>query len=285
MLNALRRLSTRRGPGFTRWIACLLALMSLLAACGEPAGERLVITGSSTMAPLIADLAELHERRTGVRVDVQSGGSSRGIHDVRTGLAGVGMASRSLTEDEQADGLVAHAIAWDGIALILHRDNPVVALHRDEVIALYRGEIRNWRELGGVDRTVTVINKADGRSTLALFLEAFGLAGDAIAADLVAGENQQVILSVAGNPGAIGYVSIGSAEVAMASETAIKRLPLDGQEASVRAVRDGRYPLRRALNLVTLGTPSPAARAFIDSLRSADSREIVHAHYFVPVSP
>lgn len=255
-----------------------------LTGCGED-HARLSITGSSTMAPLIADIAPLFEQRSGTRVDVQSGGSGRGINDTLNGLAEIGMSSRALTDEEVSLGLVAHTIAWDGIALIVHRDNPLAALSREQVRAIYRGEVGSWQQLGGAEQTITLINKAEGRSTLTLFLEYFDLQNPEVKADLVAGENQQVILSVAGNPGAIGYVSIGAAEEAVSGGLAIKPLPLGGVAASVETVLSGRYPLCRELNLVTLGEPSGMAQQFIELVQSQPLHAVIKAHHFVPAAP
>ncbi len=130
---------------------------------------RLVVTGSSTVAPLAAEISRLYEaQHPADRVDVQTGGSSRGIADARQGLADVGMVSRSPKDGE--DDLIWYPIARDGICLIAHRDNPLTSLTDDQVVAIYRGDVSNWRELGGPDAEITVVNKAEGRSTLEVFL-------------------------------------------------------------------------------------------------------------------
>lgn len=256
----------------------------VLAGC-DFNSTRLTITGSSTMAPLIAEVSLSFEKQSGQRVDVQSGGSGRGINDVLTGLAQIGMSSRALTEEEKSAGLVAHTVAWDGIALIVNRANAVSELTRQQVRAIYRGERDTWQAVGIASQPITVVNKAEGRSTLTLFLEYFGLDNSEVRADLVAGENQQVILSVAGNPGAIGYVSIGAAEEGVNDDTALKLLPLEGIKASVENVQNGRYPLRRQLNLITKGEPSPMAQRFIHMAQSRAINAVIKAHHFVPVSP
>jgi phosphate transport system substrate-binding protein len=278
----MKRMNFWRGFAYPGILSVCLVLLSLVGCSEERA--RLTITGSSTMAPLITDMAELFEKQAGVRVDVQSGGSGRGINDTLTGLAQIGMSSRALTSDEVESGLVAHTIAWDGIAVIVHKDNPLAELDREQIRSIYRGEARNWHELGGANQAITVINKAEGRSTLTLFLEYFDMEGAEVKANLVAGENQQVILSVAGNPGAIGYVSIGAAEVAANQGESIRLLPLAGVPASVAAVRTGEYPLRRELNLVTLGTPSPTAATFLEMMQMAALHAVITAHHFVPAS-
>ena len=125
------------------------------------AEQRLTLTGSSTVAPLALEIAKRFEQlHPGTRIDVQSGGSSRGIADALAGRVNIGMASRSLKPEET---LVAHTIARDGIGMIVHRDNPMVALSDAQIIAIYTGEITSWSGVGGNDQAITVVNKAEGR--------------------------------------------------------------------------------------------------------------------------
>ncbi|RME67315.1 MAG: phosphate ABC transporter substrate-binding protein, partial [Alphaproteobacteria bacterium] len=214
-----------------------------------------------------------------VRVDVQTGGSARGLVDARSGLADIGMVSRALKADES--DLMGHVIAIDGIGMIVHAGNPVQALSRQQIIAIYTGAVRNWRAVGGPDLAITVINKAAGRSTLELFLAYFGLDSRRIRADVVIGDNQQGIKTVAGNPGAIGYVSIGAAEYEEARGTPIRQLPMDGVAATVANVRNGSFPLSRPLNLVTRGQPTGLAKTFIAFARSSAVDDLIDAQFFV----
>lgn len=253
------------------------------AGCSRESGEHLVVTGSSTIAPLATVLAERFEAtHPGVKIDVQAGGSARGVADVRQGLANIGMVSRALKADE--GDLLADTIARDGIAIIVHRDNPVAALTREQIIAIYTGQVRDWKAVGGADAPITVVNKAEGRSTLELFLSHFKLEAPAIRADVVIGDNQQGIKTVAGNPQAIGYVSIGTAEYEASRGTPIRLLPLGGVEASTAAVAAGRFPLSRPLNLVHRSELSGIARDFIAFARSAEVKDLVTGQYFVPLA-
>lgn len=258
-------------------------LLALLTGVAHADRQRLVITGSSTVAPLVLDIAKRFEAlNPGTRIDVQTGGSSRGINDVRQGLADIGMVSRALRPDET--DLQATVIAGDGIALIVHASNPLRNLTRDDVRAIYRGARRDWRSLGGPDLPITVVSKAEGRSTLELFTQFFSLRNRDIRASVIIGDNQQGIKTVAGNPGSIGYVSIGAAEHEVSAGTAIKLLQLDGQTASVAAVKSGRFPLARPLNLVVRGKPTPLASRFLDFARSPQVVDLVKDQYFVPIT-
>lgn len=263
----------------------LKALLAMAAAGVSSAvcAQQVTVSGSSTIAPLVSEIGKRFEQRhPGVRVDVQSGGSSRGMSDARQGLSQIGMVSRALKADE-AD-LTAIPIAMDGVSVILHRSNTVSTLSDAQIKAIYTGEIRNWKALGGPDRTITVVNKAEGRSTLELFLHHFQLKNKDIRAQVVIGENQQGIKTVAGNPGAIGYVSIGTAEYEAERGTPIRLLPMGGVPATVAQVQAGKFPLSRPLNLVIKGAPSATTRMFIDFAQSKDVHDLVKAQFFVPLA-
>jgi phosphate transport system substrate-binding protein len=244
--------------------------------------EKLVLTGSSTVAPLAAEIGKHFESlHSNVRVDVQTGGSSRGVSDARAGLADIGMASRALKDDEK--DLQSFTIALDVISIIVNKANPIEALNKQQIIDIYTGKIVNWKEVGGNDAPITVVNKAEGRSTLELFLHYFGLKNTEIKPQVVIGDNQQGIKTVVGNPDAIGYVSVGTAEYEASQGAAIKLLPLEDIAASVENVRNRSFPLSRPLNLVTRGAPAGLAKDFIEFAGSPQVNDLIEAQYFVPV--
>src|SRR6478672_624641 len=244
---------------------------------------KLVLTGSSTVAPLAGEIGKRFEaEHRGVRVDVQSGGSSRGITDARKELANIGMVSRSLKADEK--DLQAFTIARDGVSIILHKENPVQILSDQQVVDIYTGKIKNWKEVKGKDAPITVVNKAEGRSTLELFIHYFKLKNSDIKAQVVIGDNEQGIKTVAGNPNSIGYVSIGTAEHDASNGVPIKLLPVSGIAATTENVQNGKFPISRPLNLVTKTTPQGLDKAFIEFARSPQVQDIVKEQNFVPLS-
>lgn len=269
-----------------------LATCILLPSCSKPPSAanqpntsqgKLVLTGSSTVAPLAAEIAKRYEaEHSGVRIDVQTGGSSRGIADARQGVADLGMVSRSLKDNEK--DLQAFTIAKDGVSVIVNSANPVKSLTDKQIVDIYTDKINNWKQLGGLDAPITVVNKAEGRSTLELFAGHFKLKTKDIKADVVIGDNEQGIKTVAGNPNAIGYVSIGSGEYGATHKTPIKLLPVEGVAASITNVSNGTFPISRPLNLVTNKPPTGLTKDFIDFARSKDVQDIVKEQYFVPVS-
>lgn len=259
----------------------------LLLACSPLPDQgarpvRLTLAGSSTVQPVAEIAGQAFEAlNPDARIDVQGGGSAAGIASARSGLADIGTVSRGLKPDER--DLTATTIGLDGIALIVHAGNPMTAITRQQVVAIYTGEATSWSTFGGVDHAITVVNKEDGRSTLELFEGFFGLKDKIVASAVVIGPNGQAISTVAGNPDAIAYVSVGSASVAEEQGAPIHRLSLDGIEAAVENVGNGSYPLMRPLNLVTRGPPAGAAKAFVDFVLSPEGQAIVRKEDFVPV--
>ena len=268
----------------TRLAGVVIAASLMLVGCGNnEATGKVTVSGSSTVAPLAQVIGQRYESENpGVEIDVQTGGSSRGVNDATMGLVDIGMASRALTPDEE-DSLSPYTLAWDGIAPIVHRDNPVRALSDSQIRGIYAGDISNWSTLGGPDAEIVVVNKAEGRSTLELFLHYFDLKNSEISADVVIGDNQQGIKTVAGNPHAISYVSIGTAEFEASDGTPIRLLPMGGVEASTASVSSGQFPLSRPLNLLVGPEPTQAAQRFLDYARSERVADLVKGQFFVPI--
>lgn len=279
-----------------RFVAPLLAFMAMLSlsACGDGASAsgagsaaggaaRVTVVGSSTISPLMAEIAKDFEKgKPDVRIDVQAGGSSRGITDVRNGVAEIGMVSRALKPDESELGRTL--IARDGVSVIVHRDNTVQGLAKAQLVEIYTGRITNWSQVGGPDLPITVVSKAEGRSTLEVFSDYVGLSYKDIKAQMIIGDNQQGIQAVSTTPGAIAYVSIGTAEYEASNGAAIRLVPLDGMAPTTQAVAEGRFPMVRELNLVYKSPMAPNVQALIEHAGSPKSAEIIRGQYMVPVS-
>jgi len=264
-----------------RALSAGILVTALSFACSSDYSEKISLSGSSTVAPLAQEIAARFEKQhPGVRVDVQTGGSSRGVTDVSKGLVDIGMASRQLHAQET--GLTPHTIAWDGVTIIVNKANPIATLDADQVRAIYTGKVTNWRELGSFDKPIVVVNKAEGHSTLELFLNFYQLKNNDVHAQIIIGDNQQAIKTVAGNPLAIGYVSIGSAEFEATHNVAIKLVSLGNIDANVLNVAKGVFPLSRPLNLLSTEKTSQLAREFIQFAQSSQVDDIIEQQFFVP---
>jgi len=160
----------------------------------------------------------------------------------------------------------------------------IIIFGNQQIVDIYTDNINNWQEVGGKDASITVVHKSAGRATREVFLNFFELQPQQVVADTIIGENEQGIKTVAGNANAIGYVSIGAAQVHQEDGTAIKLLPLQGTEASLDAVSQGKFPLSRPLNLVTKGEPTGLAQDFIEFAQSSQVHDTIQAQSFSPVS-
>jgi len=263
-------------------IACLCIQSCAQPSKSESKQQKLTITGASTIAPLVSELGKRFEQKhPGTRIDVHTGGSARGLADARQQLSDIGMVSKALSKEEQK-GMRVFLIGRDGISVIVHADNPLDKITNNQVAAVYTGKIKNWQDLGGKDTTITTVHKAEGRSTLKLFLKHFDVENKAVKADIVIGDDQQGIKTVAGNPNAIGYVSIGSAQQDINQGVKVKLVSLDGVAATNATVEDGSFPLLRQLNLVTKGEPTNLTKEFIDFARAEENHDILRKENFVP---
>ncbi len=263
---------------------CVVAVaLVLYFGIGQSVGsKRYLIDGSSTIAPILTEtVVHLEKQKPGLKIDVQTGGSTRGIVDTHDGLNSAGMASRDLSPEEQ-EGLAIYTIAYDGVSMIVHADNPIEGLTSDQVREIYTKKIGAWDALGGNTGEIHVINKAEGRGTLEVFLEHFGLENNQIKADAVVGDNAQGVRLVAGDPQAIGYVSIGEALSSKERGVPIKLLAQDGVEPNPETVADGSYPVRRTLNLLFRGKPDDTGEEILALLGSDEGHKIIRGLGFVP---
>lgn len=265
----------------------VLLVCGVLEASGASAAtvaqpsNRLLITGSSTMAPMLATIAKrfqsLHPE---VNIEVQPGGSERGVSDAHQGKADVGMVSRTLAEAEKK--LYEFPIARDGVAIVINKNNPVSTLSNSQLIAIYTGKISNWRGVGGRDEPIMVFAGPAGRGSTELFIHYLGIRYDAIKVQRVIGDNPERLKATAEHPEAIVYVSVGEAERKAKAGLAVKLLPVDGVGSSSQNVRNGNFPISRPLILVTKELPKGLAKTFIEFALSPRVTDIIQAYDFVP---
>jgi len=242
---------------------------------------KIRFTGSSTMAPLVEALGKrfraLHPE---VIIEVEIGGSSRGIHDVREGSCNIGMVARPLNDDER--DLIGFPIARDGVCLIVHKDNPVTSLSSEQVVGIYTGQITNWKEAGGNDAPIAAINRAEGQAVRELFTQFLKIKSDDFKVSGSAAENLEGIKAIVENPNAIVYMSIGEANIRIGQGVPVKSLDMHGITATNRNIRNGRFPIQRPLMLVTQTLPSGIMDAFIEFALSPNATGIISECRFVP---
>ena len=245
---------------------------------------KLTITGASTTEPLVRNISQRFQRQNPqVKIKIKTTSSSEGLADTAEKKVDIGMISRALIPSEKQE-FNNFTIAREGVGIIIHQDNPIESLSHEDILNIYTGRIDNWREVGGINKSIRVINKKQPNSTQELFLNYFQLDNAQIEANGVREDNQQKIETIASNLDAIGYVSIGMAEYYIANGVPIKLLPIEGVEATTATVQDGRFPLSRPLNLVTKTEPSLLTQKFIEFAQSDKVHDLIEAQNFVPIN-
>lgn len=260
--------------------AIILTVISLglLSACADGGGAettRAVVAGSTSVLPYVEILVEEYRfLYPDNLVGVQGGGSSAGIRAVRNGIADIGMSSRSLTEDEQ--DLWSVEIALDGLAIIIHPDNPVDNLSIQQVRDIYTRRITNWNEVGGNDAKIHIISREEGSGTRGAFQELV-MADEFISQKaVVQNSNGAIRQLVSGNRDTIGFISLGLAEP-QPGMTDVKPLMLNGIKPTRENVRSGDYGLYRAFLFVCAQEPEAGSPAwhFIDFVLSGKGQDIL----------
>jgi len=264
----------------------LVVIATALSGCLK-SGEKHTITirGSTTVLPIAQKTAEAYmDKHPNVDISVSGGGSSVGIQSVGEGIADIGMASRDLKDEEKTryPNLKPIVIAKDGIAIIVHPDNPVTNLTLEQIRGIYNGTYTNWKEVGGPDKEIVVINRDSASGTREFFWEHVMQKDDFVATALEKNSNGAVKQTVSQTPNAIGYVGLGYVDK---SVKAVK-IKKEGTEVepTVENVLNGKYPIARSLYMITNGEPKGIVKDFIDFVLSEEGQRIVEEEGFVPIS-
>ncbi len=253
----------------------VVGLLVLLAACSTPTlppePMRFTVAGSTTMTPLLTELAEAYYVRfPQVSIAVEGGGSRRGLAGVKDGEVALGASSWLPAEDEAT--VWSAPVAVDGIAIIVHPDNPVTTLTLAQLREVFSGWLWDWAGLGGTGE-VQIISREKGSGTRAAF-EARVMEGQRVMPTaLIMPGSQAVAGYVATNPEAIGYLSMG-----YLSEK-VKALAVEGVMPTPKTVADGTYHLTRPLFLVASVEPGGAPRSFVDFALGPEGQCIVGERY------
>lgn len=227
--------------------------------------------GSTSMEKVIGALSEsFMATNEGVTVNYNPTGSGSGITAVQEGTCDIGLSSRGLKDEEKSAGLKETVLAYDGIAIIVHPDNPVSDLSVEQIAKLYTGEITNWKDVGGNDAEVVLIGREAASGTRDGFESITGTK-DKCQYRQELTSTGDVITAVGQNPDAIGYASLASIK------DTVKALNVDGVTPGEATVKDGSYKVQRPFVLVTVDGKalSPAAQAFFDYATSSDAASII----------
>jgi phosphate transport system substrate-binding protein len=263
------------------WLFCLFFDGASADALQRFAGKQGVIriAGGTAHIPVMKEVAARIMRvNPDIQISVAGGGSGVGIKQVGEGLIDIGNSGRRATDEEIARyGLHLYQWAVDGVGVVVNPSNPVRALDRKQLQAVFAGDIANWKELGGADRRINLYTRDDSGGTRAVFWEmALNKGRIAPGAQFVV-SNGAMKSAISQDPYGIGYVSVGYMDDSVAP------VAFEGMAPTLENVRNGSYRVARGLYSNTRGAASGLVEVFIDYLFTSEGREIISSKGFIPV--
>ncbi|MDD5259144.1 MAG: phosphate ABC transporter substrate-binding protein [bacterium] len=262
----------------------ILSILILTAGNLLAAGQKLTMSGSTTVLPIAQKAAEeFMNEHPDVDISVRGGGSGVGVAAIMDGTVDIGNASRAAKAKEIATArgkgvsMVGTVVAKDGICIIVNKANSINSISLETAKKIYTGEISKWSEAGGSGGTIVIISRDTASGTFEVFNEKV-LKGSKVREDaMMLASNQAILTSVSSTPGAIGYIGLGYVT------DEVKPLVVNGVTASKETVISGKYPVSRPLYMYTNGAPKGLAKQFLDYLLSPTGQKLVEEVGFIAV--
>jgi phosphate transport system substrate-binding protein len=279
---------TERNKGLARLIISTAVIVLVITAMHATAAENsLQIEGSTTVGPIGDAFKEaLEEIYDDINITVNKTGSGDGAAALVDDRCDIAMMSRFMKETEFRNAVsngvlpVAHVVAMDGVCVVVHPSNPVMALSSEQIRDIYKGKIKNWSELGGPDTPIVAISRDTSSGTYETFHKLLMKKEKMHAGVEYVNSNPQAHARVSKTIGAIGYVGLGFVD------RKVRALGVDKVEPSRQTIANGKYPISRPLFLFTNGYPKlgTTLHHFCAFYLSEKGQEIVEAKGFVPVT-
>lgn len=270
----------------TSFIAVLLFLFSVSGALASDdlssfAGKKgsLRIAGGTAHIPVMKESAkQIINFNPDIQISIGGGGSGLGIKQAGEGLVDIGNAGRKAT-DEEVSKFNLKLLKWavDGVGVVVHPGNTVQTLTSDQLQNIFAGKVTNWKEMGGSDQRINLYTRDEASGTRKVFWKKALAKGDIAARANVVVSNGAMKTSVAGDPFAVGYVSVGHIDESVAP------VALDGVTPTMETVRSGKYTVARGLYSMTKGEATGLAKLFLDFIISPTGQQIVAEKGFIPV--
>lgn len=239
----------------------------------------LKFAGSSSMAGVMAALSEeFRTQHPDVKITVDQQGSGSAITGLNDGTAHIGNLSREVKEEENAEGkFEVITMAIDGIAVAVNPANAVSDLTKEQIAGIFKGEITNWKEVGGADQAILVVGREEGSGTRDGFEEMIGAKGEC-QYGVQLKETGDVVSKVSSEEAAVGYISFASVS------DKVKGLKIDGVAASEETIADGSYAMQRPfVHAYRKGTDDKLVLAYLDFLKTDKAQQIIKDQKLVPV--
>ena len=268
-----------------KWIASMAAAACLLIVGNQSWAGNLVIKGSTTVLPVAQKVAEAYmKQKPDVKISLEGGGSGNGIKALVDGSTDVANSSRFIKDKEVSLAIekgrypVPFAVAYDCIVPVVHPSNNLENVTLDQLARIYKGEVKNWKEIGGPDSPMVVISRDTSSGTYEVWEEKVLKGGLVFPGALLQASSGAIVQAVSRNKNAVGYIGIGY----LSKE--VKALSVENVFGSAETTLNGTYPISRPLFMFTAGWPKGDTLNFINyALHPQKGQKYVAEAGFVPL--
>jgi phosphate transport system substrate-binding protein len=263
----------------------LIAASLSIFVAGTASAGSIRMDGSTTVLPIAQKVVEAYMKEyPDVSINISGGGSGNGIKALIDGTTDIANSSRFLKDEEVKLAFekgvypVPFAIAYDCIVPVVHPDNPVTDISMAQLKSIYMGEIKNWKEVGGVDKEIVVVSRDTSSGTYEVWEEKVMKKERVYAGALLQASSGAVAQAVSKNKLAIGYLGIGYVD------KSVKALTINKVPGNEETTLSGKFPVSRALFMFTRGWPTGDTLHFINYvLNPQKGQKFVREAGFVPL--
>ena len=267
-----------------RVLMLISAIGTVLALSTALAADPLIWAGCGiTKKAFMAELAKAYEKKTGIKIQLEGGGATRGIRDAVGRHIDIGGSCRMTLPSEDRSELYAqlHPVAWDALAVIAHKSNPINNLTTDQIRAIYEGKITNWHQLGASNAPIHLYIRRGKISGVGYAIRQYIFKDSnkdfVTRPEYVTKSSGPLEQAIEKDPLALGITGVSSAR-----KRNVKIMSIDNKSPTYANVKTGKYVWYRPLYLVTNPGPSQEVKDFVAFAMSAEGREVLRRNGTVP---
>jgi len=282
-MNNIKRKETGDKMKKRNWIAGIIIPAVIFTASMVFAGN-ISMNGSTTVLPIAQKVAEAYmKEHPDTAISISGGGSGNGIKALIDKTTDIANSSRAIKKEEieqaKAKGStpVEFIVAFDCIVPVVHPSNPLKNLTLDQLKAMYKGEIKNWKEIGGPDKPIVIISRDTSSGTYEVWEEKVMKKERVFPGALLQASNGAIVQAVSKNPNAVGYIGLGY------MDNSVKMLPVNGITGSKETTLNKSFPVSRPLYMYTPDQPAGDVKKFLDYMISKKGQKLVEEEGFIPL--